>query len=90
MWIFAIGVMRYVFVVAGWLFTPLSRELPPSNRRKTVCVVQVVVLISCLAPILERPTTTVLALLALGLLIYSFARDIVWLLRPTTSVEQSI
>ena len=89
-WIFAIGAMRYVFVVAGWFVASLRRDLPPSNRRKTVCVVQVVVLISCLAPILARPTTTVLALVALGLLIYSFLRDIVWLLRPTLSVEQSV
>ena len=89
-WIIAIGAMRYVFVVAGWLFASLSCELPPSKRRKAVSAVQVIVLISCLAPIFERPTTTVLALVALCLLIFSFARDILWLLRSTSSLEKSI
>ncbi len=86
-WIIAIGAMHYVFVVAGWLFPFLGRELPPSKRRKTVGAVQVVLLISCLAPILERPTTTVVALLALCLVVYSFARDILLLLRSAASRE---
>ena len=89
-WIIAIGAMRYVFVVSGWLIAPLNRQLPPSKRRQTVCVIQVVVLIGCLAPILERPTTTVLALAALCLLAYSFARDIHWLLRLTVPLEKSV
>ena len=89
-WIIAIGAMRYVFVVSGWIIAALGRQLPPSKRRQTVCVIQVAVLISCLAPVLERPTTTVLVLAALCLLVYSFARDIHWLLRLTAPLEKSV
>lgn len=89
-WIIAIGAMHYVFVAAGVLIVSLRRELPPSRRRQTVGVVQVIVLISCLAPTLERPTTIILALIVLCLLLYSFARDILWLLRSSTSRESLI
>lgn len=87
-WIISIGAMHYFFVVAGWFFPSLSRELPPSRRRKIVGAVQVILLISCLAPIFERPTTTVLALIVLGLLLYSFTRDTLMLLQPMTSREK--
>ena len=37
----ALGLMRYAFVAAGWRWPALARPLPPSLRRKAVCVLQV-------------------------------------------------
>ena len=53
-WIIAAGALRYLFVAAGWLWRWLERPLPPSRRRKTVCVVQIVAMIVCIAPPVQR------------------------------------
>ena len=50
MWVFAIGGMRYAFVVAPVVWPGLAAPLPPSERRKTVCVWQVGSLLVCLLP----------------------------------------
>ena len=51
-WVLAAGAMRYVFVLAARSWPWLGRPLPPSQRRKTVCVVQITCLIVCLGPII--------------------------------------
>ena len=53
-WVLAAGVMRYAFVLAARLWPWLARPLPPSRRRKAVCVVQITSLIVCLGPIVPR------------------------------------
>ncbi len=80
-WVIALGAMRYAFVAAAVALPWLRRELPPSFRRKVVCVVQIAVLIALLAPSLTVPASTVLGLAAVALLCWSFAVDIVWLAR---------
>jgi phosphatidylglycerophosphate synthase len=80
-WVLAIGLMRYGFVVAGWVDPRLDGELFPSVRRKLICVLQISALCLLLAPFVEPPVSTVIALIALALLIYSFAVDIRYLLR---------
>lgn len=50
-WILAAGGMRYGFVAAAWVWPWLSGPLPPSRRRQTVCVVQVVALVLSLVPV---------------------------------------
>lgn len=80
-WVLALGLIRYGFRLAGMVLPWLSARLPESIRRKTVCVVQVAVLTLLLAPPLAPPVSEVLALLALTLLIWSFATDIRWLRR---------
>lgn len=77
----AIGGMRYAFVVAGWLLPALAGPLPPSLRRKTVCVVQGVTLVLLATPVVVPPVSESLAFAALALLGYSFLVDIVWRLR---------
>jgi phosphatidylglycerophosphate synthase len=80
-WVLALGLMRYGFVAAGWLRPRLTAELPPSFRRKTVCVLQVAALAALLAPVVEPPVSTALAAVALAFLVWSFAVDVLWLER---------
>ncbi len=80
-WVLLVGLMRYLFVAAGWLWTWLQRELPPSRRRQTVCVVQSVALLVALAPVVSPGLASAIALAALLLLTYSFTVDMLWLYR---------
>ena len=50
-WVLLSGLLRYAFVAAGWLAPWMSRPLPPSRRRQTVCVVQIAGLCAAVAPI---------------------------------------
>lgn len=78
-WILAIGLMRYAFVLAGWAWPTLARPLPPSMRRKTICVLQLAVLTMLLAPPVVPPLSTAFAAFALAALTVSFAIDLAWL-----------
>jgi phosphatidylglycerophosphate synthase len=80
-WVLLIGAIRYLFVLAGWIWPAMQRPLPPSFRRKTVCVVQGVALVASVAPIVSAPQATAASAAALLLLIYSFAVDTWWLIR---------
>ena len=88
-WILLIGAFRYLFVVAGWLWPALTAELPPSQRRKTVCVVDGVVLLVCLGSIIPSSVATPAAAVALLLLTYSFTIDIRWLAVQAPSRRRS-
>ena len=80
-WVLLIGLMRYAFVAASWRWPPLRAELPPSMRRKVVCVIQGVVLLVALGPII--PVSAAVAVTAVGLVAlgYSFAVDVRWAMR---------
>ncbi|WP_326540865.1 CDP-alcohol phosphatidyltransferase family protein [Pseudorhodoferax sp.] len=80
-WVLACGGMRYAFVLAARAWPWLDAPLPPSLRRKTVCVLQIVALIVCLAPAVPLPWSTAIAALGLLALACSFATDIAWLAR---------
>ncbi|KQP37236.1 hypothetical protein ASF44_15015 [Pseudorhodoferax sp. Leaf274] len=80
-WVLAAGGMRYAFVLAARAWPWLDAPLPPSWRRKTVCVVQIVALIVCLGPIVPPLASGALAAASLALLAWSFAVDIAWLAR---------
>lgn len=79
-WVLLIGAARYAFVLAGWLWPALTRPLPPSWRRKTVCVVQGVSMATLLAPVVQPPASGVIAVAALLLILYSFTVDVIWLI----------
>ena len=78
-WVLAIGLLRYLFVLAGWVFPRLRAPLPASRRRQAVCVQQGVTLLMCLLP----PVSAMLASLAAGAallaLLASFAADVIYL-----------
>ena len=80
-WVLGLGLLRYAFVLAGWLVPALARPLPPSRRRRAVCALQVAVLGLLLAPPLVPPLSAVLAAAAFAALLASFAVDVAWLLR---------
>jgi len=78
-WVLAIGVLRYGFVLAGRLRPWLRAPLPPSRRRKAICVQQGVVLLICLLPPVTPALAGALAAMALASLVVSFALDVLWL-----------
>lgn len=90
-WVLAIGLLRYAFVVAGWLVPWMRATLPPRYWRKVVTAfagIALIIAASGVPPVWMCATVT---LVALGLLLESFGRDVLWLVRrritATTRVE---
>ena len=81
LWVIAIGAIRYLFIAAGWVWPALRAPLPPSTRRKSVCVVQGVALLVCLGPIIPPTLALLVATAAFMGLVYSFGVDVAWLVR---------
>ncbi len=78
-WVLGIGLLRYAFVLAGLVSPRLAAPLPPSTRRKAVCVLQLVALTALIAPPVVPPASAAVALVALAALAWSFATDLRWL-----------
>ncbi|MEO1079515.1 MAG: CDP-alcohol phosphatidyltransferase family protein [Pseudomonadota bacterium] len=74
-----LGVPRYLFGVAGSVWPMLGRPLPERFGRKVVCVLQIVALIALQLPWLAGPAASVVVLVALLALAWSFGRDVLWL-----------
>ncbi|HPB76998.1 MAG TPA: CDP-alcohol phosphatidyltransferase family protein, partial [Chromatiaceae bacterium] len=80
-WVLAAGALRYLFVAAGAFWPWLRQPLPPSKRRQTVCVVQILTLTLALVPVLPPVWASRVAAIGLVLLLWSFGLDIAWLAR---------
>ena len=80
-WVIASGLLRYALLLAGLLWSKLRRAPPASLRGRAVCVLQIVVLIGCLAPITSGFIASVIAAIGLATLLASFGQDVVWLIR---------
>jgi phosphatidylglycerophosphate synthase len=80
-WVLVSGLLRYVFVAAGWVLPWMREPLFPSVRRKAICVVQTVGLILTILPPIVPPTSEWLAAASLAALGYSFLADTLWLWR---------
>lgn len=78
-WILLAGLLRYIFVAAGWVLPWLRRPLPPSWRRQAICVVQIVGLGLIVSPLAAPPSSAWWAMLLVAALLYSFLIDIIWL-----------
>jgi phosphatidylglycerophosphate synthase len=77
-WVLAIGLMRYAFVAAGFVFPWLRRQLPFRYWRKVVTAAQGIALtvaVTRFLPLLD----VILVAVALALLVESFGRDVIWL-----------
>ena len=81
MWIVIAGALRYLFVAAGALLPALRAELPPSGRRRAICAIQTAMLAAALAPPIGDTAATVIVGAGLVAVIYSFAADVIWLIR---------
>ncbi len=84
-WILLAGLLRYLFVAAGWVVPRMRRALPPSRRRQAVCVVQIAGLSLVVLPVIVQPLSVWISAVLLAVLVYSFAIDIIWLCRSETA-----
>lgn len=80
-WVIGLGLLRYGFLLAGRLTPTLARPLPPSQRRRVVCGLQVAALGLILAPPVVPPASEAVAAAAFVALAWSFAVDVAWLNR---------
>lgn len=89
-WVLLIGGMRYAFVAAARVWLWLNAPLPPSTARKTVAATQGILLLLAGADLLPHTANIGVVALALGTLVWSFGRDILWLWRAsrTALVEE--
>jgi phosphatidylglycerophosphate synthase len=78
LWVMAIGLMRYVFVAAGWVLPWFRGQLPPRYWRKVVTAVQGIALAFAATGFVPA-IAGVLVGVALALLVESFGRDVLWL-----------
>lgn len=85
-WVLLIGLMRYGFLAVTACWPALNRSLPDSQRRKLVCVWQVASLVLAFVPGLPAVLIQATLGLALALLIWSFALDLLWLIRHRAGV----
>lgn len=76
-----LGGIRYGFVLAQGPWPWLRGDLPPRRWRKEVCVLQLSALILLQVPVIGPDLAALVARLAAGALIVSFAVDIRWLWR---------
>ena len=88
-WVLLSGALRYLYVAAGWIWPRLARPVPPSVARKLVCVLQIAGLLAALLPILAPPWPSAIAAVSLALLIWSFGRDVMGLMRDKGMAESS-
>ncbi|MEV5330520.1 CDP-alcohol phosphatidyltransferase family protein [Streptomyces werraensis] len=86
-WVLLIGAMRYVFVAAARVWPWLTAPLPPSTARKTVAALQGVLLLVAASAFLPHVVNVGVVALALGLLVWSFGRDVLWLLRTHRATQ---
>ena len=80
-WVLGAGALRYMFLAGGALWPVLAAPLPPSFRRKAVCVAIGIALVIGLVPAVPAAAAGVLAGAGVLAVVYSFAVDTVWLLR---------
>lgn len=85
-WVLAIGMARYAFGLATWLVPRLRSSLPPSRARQFVAAAQGIVLVVTAAELLPTGVATAIVATALALLIWSFGRDVLWLLRTSPAL----
>jgi phosphatidylglycerophosphate synthase len=88
-WVLTIGLARYAFVAAGWLFTWLQAASPPRPWCKVVAALQGIVLTVCAADVLPTAAELALTAVALALLGESFGRQTWWLWRAHRALRSA-
>jgi phosphatidylglycerophosphate synthase len=80
-WTLCIGVLYYVFVAAGRIWPHLRSPLPPRAGSKAIGAFQPFALLLALTPDIPPAVGVAAAGVALPLLVFSFARDVILLER---------
>jgi phosphatidylglycerophosphate synthase len=75
-WVLLSGLMRYLFIAAGWMLPWMTGPLSPTMRGKAVAVIQMVALIVAISPLVPVALSAAGTAAALGLLCWSFAIDV--------------
>jgi len=75
-WVIAGGLLRYLFVMAGWWLPWMARPLQPTRRARIVTVCHTIGLIVALAPIIPTPLSAIAVGATLAVLSWSFALDV--------------
>lgn len=88
-WVLAIGGMRYAFVAAGMRWPWLTAPLPPRFSRKVVAAAQGAVLVVAVSGALPSTVAVAIVAAALAALIWSFGRDLRWLLSRRSPSRRS-
>lgn len=76
-WVLSIGLMRYAFVAAAWIWPWLSGPLALSQVRKWIGAWQGIALLIAASGLLPDLAAAILVAVALALLCWSFGRDVV-------------
>ncbi|RJE80280.1 CDP-alcohol phosphatidyltransferase family protein [Paracoccus sp. JM45] len=77
--VLVLGLMRYLFIGAGFIWPWLTAPLCDSIWRKAICVLQIATLIILQLPFLSEGQGIIIARIASAALLWSFGRDILWL-----------
>jgi phosphatidylglycerophosphate synthase len=75
-WVLLGGMMRYIFVIAGWWLRWMARPLEPTRRAKVITVCHMVGLSVGLAPFVPVPLSAGVVALTTAALTWSFAVDV--------------
>lgn len=86
-WVLAVGAVRYVFAVAGWVLPWLRAQLPPRYWRKVVTATAGIALTLAVADIAAQTVTFAALVVSLVLLAESFGSDVWWLWRHRAAGE---
>ena len=89
-WILAIGLMRYAYVAAGWLLPWLREPVFFRYWRKVVTAVCGIGLTLIATGWLPSPADVLVGAFALGLLVESFGRDVIWLARMNSRARSLV
>ena len=81
LWALGIGLMYYAFLAAAWFRPSLNNPLPSSTVRRVIGATQPAALLFVLLPGVPPPLGAIVLGPALGLLAFSFGRDVVRLER---------
>lgn len=74
-----LGLPRYLFVAAAFIWPWIDRPLPERFGRKLVCVLQIAALIALQLPVLGGAPALILLSTTIAALVWSFGRDLLWL-----------
>jgi phosphatidylglycerophosphate synthase len=88
-WVILIGALRYLFIAAGWVLPWMQATLPPRHWRKVVTASAGIALLIAASGLFPEWVSWAATLTALTLLLESFGRDVLWLVREHHRVARS-